>query len=282
VASGDVAPFYHFYNGPGANPFSSARIGIFGLGYTPCVSIDGYSASSSPSSYAGSINSRLSVPSYVSIDVNCVGDETGGTAYISVTAEQDLDTGVKLWSAILEDHEVATGSWGGYNGQEMMWIPVVAPTPTAGTVLNFTGPYPQTIMVEGDYTLNTSAHPFDNLNMGVIVQGYQSNEEKEVFNAYFSTLTYASGVEDEGSASVENGSLLGTWPNPSAGAFSIASQLPQGVTATIEIFDVSGRSVDVFEAGAIQSMNIEEPGVYFIRMTTSSGEVVNRQVAVVR
>ncbi len=85
------------------------------------------SASSSPGTYAASINNRLSVPSYVNIEVSCVGDETGGTAYISVTAEQDLDTGVKLWSAILEDHEVATGSWGGYNGQEMMWIPVVAP-----------------------------------------------------------------------------------------------------------------------------------------------------------
>ncbi|HPJ28574.1 MAG TPA: T9SS type A sorting domain-containing protein [Candidatus Sabulitectum sp.] len=276
-----MAPFYHFYNGPGSNPFSSARIGIFGLGYTPCVSIDGLPASYTPSTFAAAINSRLAVPSYVSIDVECVGDETGGTAFISVTAEQDLDTGVKLWSAILEDHEIATSAWGGYNGQEMMWIPVVAPTATAGTVLNFTGPYPQTIEVQGTYTLNPSSHPFDNLNFAAIVQGYQSNDEKEVFNAYFSPLAYT-GVGESSSASVSENVHLAAWPNPASGAFSVVTQIPQGVIGTVEIFDVTGRAVSTFDAGSSTTMNIDEPGVYFIRLTTSTGEVVNRQIAVVR
>jgi len=277
-----VAPFYHFYNGPGANPFSSARIAIFGLGYTPCVSIDGLPASYTPSTYAAAINNRLTVPSYVSIDVNCVGDETGGTAFISVTAEQDLDTGAKLWCAILEDHEIATGSWGGYSGQEMMWIPVVAPTPTAGTVLNFTGPYPQTIDIEGTYVLNPSTHPFNNLNIAVIVQGYQSNESKEVFNAYFNTLSYASGVSEDQAAMVESNAQLAAWPNPSSGVFSVSTQLPGGVGGAVEIFDITGRSIESFEAGETRSMTIDQSGLYFIRLTTTSGEVVSRQVAIVR
>lgn len=282
MESGDVAPFYHFYNGPGANPFSSARIGIFGLGYTPCVSIDGLPSSYTPSTFTGTINSRLAVPSYVAIDVECVGDETGGTAYISVTAEQDLDTGVKLWSAILEDHEIATSAWGGYNGQEMMWIPVVAPTATAGTVLNFTGPYPQTLEVEGTYTLNPSSHPFGNLNFAVIVQGYQSNEEKEVFNAYYDTLSSVCGTAGEASGSVHEGLLLGAWPNPSTGTFSISTQLPSGSAGTVQIFDLTGRSVARFEAGSAQTMTVDEPGVYFVRLTTDSGETVTRQIAVVK
>ena len=212
-----------------------------------------------------------------------MGDETGGTAYISVTAEQDLDTGVKLWSAILEDHEIATSAWGsGYNGKEMMWIPVVAPTPTSGTVLNFTGPYPQTIEIQGNYTLNPSIHPFDNLNIGVIVQGYQSASTKEAFNAYFNTLSYASGTAEDASAAVEGSALLGAWPNPSNGAFSVSSYVPQGTTGTVEIFDVSGRSVEQFEAGSMQNMTIEESGIYFLRLTTSSGEIVNNQIAIVR
>jgi len=214
--------------------------------------------------------------------VNCIGDATGGTAYVTVTAEQAPPSGtIKVWSNILQDHEIATSAWGGYNGQEMMWIPIARPLGLNGQVLNFTGPYPQTLAVQGDYTLSPSSHIFNNLNVSAWVQLTTGN--KEVLNASFGDLPdTASGVYEEGSAQVTDTAILGAWPNPSAGAFSIASQLPQGATGTIEIFDVSGRSVDVFEAGAIQSMNIEEPGVYFIRLTTSTGEVVNRQVAVVR
>ncbi len=251
------------------------------MGYTPCVSIDGYSASSSPSSYAASINARLAVPSYVSIGVNCVGDETGGTAYFSVTAEQDLDTGVKLWTVILEDHEIATSAWGGYNGQEMMWIPVVAPTPTSGTVLNFTGPYPQTIEVQGNYTLIPSQHPIENLNVAAIVQGYQSNSEKEVFNAFFEPYPMSGVAEDETSF-INSNALLGAYPNPSTGTFSISSILPDGVTGTIEVFDVAGRSIEQRSAGSIQNMHIEGTGLYFVRLTTSTGEILSRQVAVIR
>ncbi len=214
--------------------------------------------------------------------MSCVGYETGGTAYISVTAEQDLDTGVKLWSAILEDHEIATGSWGGYNGQEMMWIPVVAPTPTSGTVLNFTGPYPQTIEVQGNYTLNPAIHPYENLNIAVIVQGYQSNETKEVFNGYFESLSGLTGVSEGNTAPTEGSALLGAWPNPSTGNFSVAAQLPAGVSGTVEIFDITGRSIETFTAGPIRSMNITEAGLYFIRLTTSTGEILNRQIAIVR
>lgn len=251
------------------------------MGYTPCVSIDGYPASSSPSSFAAAINSRLAVPSYVSIDIDCVGDATGGIAYISVTAEQDLDTGVKLYCAILEDHEIATSAWGGYNGQEMMWIPVVAPTPTAGTILNFTGPYPQTINVQGSYTLNPAIHPYDNLNIAAIVQGYQSNSEKEVFNGYFAQVA-STGIAGDESGFNNGGALLGAWPNPSTGEFSISSFVPQGSTGSVEIFDIAGRSIEEFIAGSVENMSIEESGLYFIRLTTSTGEVVRRQVAVLR
>ncbi len=146
------------------------------------MKIDGLAASATPSTYAAAINNRLSVPSYIDIEVNCVGNASGGTAYISVTAEQEPPAGtIKVWSNILEDHEIATGAWGGYNGQEMMWIPVAWPLTTNGSVLNFTGPYPQTIEVEGNYTLNPVSDIFDNLNVSAWVQLTTGN--KEVLNA---------------------------------------------------------------------------------------------------
>jgi len=163
----------------------------------------------------------------------------------------------------------------------MMWIPVVAPTATSGTVLNFTGPYPQTIDLQGNYTLNPSSHPIDNLNIGVIVQGYQSNDVKEVFNAYFNPLVYT-GIEDSGSASIDGGATLTAWPNPSSGPFSVSSYVPQGITGTVEIFDVSGRSVERFQAGSLLNMTLEEPGIYFLRLTTDQGEVINQQMTVIR
>ena len=213
--------------------------------------------------------------------MNYVGNASGGTAYISVTAEQAPPAGtIKVWSNILEDHEIASSSWGGYNGQEMMWIPVAWALGTNGQTLNFTGPYPQTLGVQGNYTLNPTTDIFNNLNTSTFVQ--LSTGTKEVLNAHFQDLPdTGTGIYEEGTAPMEGNALLGAWPNPSSGAFSVSSYVPQG-TGTVEVFDVSGRSVEQFEAGSIHNMNIEEPGVYFLRLTTTSGEVVNRQIAVVR
>ncbi len=244
------------------------------------MKIDGLAASSSPSAYATAINNRLSVPSYIDIDVDMVGDENGGTAYISVTAEQAPASGtIKVWTVILEDYETATSAWGGYNGQEMMWIPVA--NPVNGTVLNFTGSYPQTIQVSGNYTLNPAAHPYDDLNVATYVQ--YTTGTREVLNASFVELNdTGSGIYDEGTFPVVTSSVLNAWPNPTTGAFAVSSLMPDGTTGTVEIFDIAGRSIEHFSAGAVQSMNIEETGVYFIRLTTSSGEVIRKQVAVVR
>jgi Flp pilus assembly protein TadG len=246
------------------------------------VKIDGLAASYSPSSWATPINNRLAVPSYISIDVDYIGNASGGTAYIAVTAEQAPPSGtIKVWSNVLEDHEIATSAWGGYNGQEMFWIPVAWGLGTNGQVLNFTGPYPQTIGVQGTYTLNPTTDIFNNLNTSTWVQLTTGN--KEVLNANFQDLPdTATGTYEEGSAAVEGNAVLGAWPNPSTGVFSVATQLPQGVTGTVDIFDVSGRTVGQLEAGSIQSMTIDEPGVYFLRLTTSAGEVVTSQMAVVR
>jgi len=48
------------------------------------------------------------------------------------------------------------------------------------------------------------------------------------------------------------------------------------------VYDISGRVVQSFPAGGTSSAVIEETGLYFVRMTTSTGLVENRQIAVVR
>lgn len=274
-----MCPNYLFYNGPEGN---TSRFSFYSVSATPTVKIDGLASGYSPGGYATAINNRLAVPSYIDIDVDYIGNASGGTAYVTVTAEQAPPSGtIKVWSNILEDHEIATSAWGGYNGQEMMWIPVAWGLGTNGQVLNFTGPYPQTLSVQGNYTLNPTTDIFNNLNTSTWVQ--LSTGTKEVLNAHFQDLPdTASGTYEEGSADMQDNAFLSAWPNPSSGAFSVVAQIPQGVTGSVEIFDVSGRTVASFDAGSSTTMNIDEPGVYFLRLTTSTGEVVNRQIAVVR
>lgn len=269
-----------FHNGPASCSYNFGRQSFYGITATPTVKIDGMAAGSTPSTYAAAINNRLSVPSYIDIDVNMIGNASGGTAYISVTAEQAPASGtIKVWCVILEDHEVATSAWGGYNGQEMMWIPVA--NPVNGTVLNFTGSYPQTIQVSGNYTLNPASHPFDNLNVATYVQF--TTGTKEVLNASFIDLADSgTGIYDTETFLNEATSVLNAWPNPSSGTFAVSTVLPLGTTGTVDIFDIAGRSIDQFSAGAVENMSIEETGLYFIRLTTSTGEVIRKQVAVVR
>lgn len=209
-----------------------------------------------------------------------VGNATGGTAYIDVTAEVAPPSGVvKVFSVITEDHEMASSSWGGYNGQEMMWIPVAYPLGNTGTSLSFTGPYPQTISVSGTYTLTPTVHPFQNLNVATVVQA----STKAVLNASFVDLPdTATGIYEDESATFGSTIDLHAWPSPTTGTFSVSAVLPAGVTGSVEIFDITGRSVDQFNAASVESHTLEETGVYFIRLTTSSGEVVRRQIAVIK
>jgi hypothetical protein len=203
-------------------------------------------------------------------------------AYISVTAEQApaLTNPIKVYSVILEDHEIAGPSWGGYNNMEMMWIPVAYPLGNYGQLLNFTGPYPQTISVAGSYTLNPTAHPFENLNVATFVQ-YASGT-KECLNANFMDLPdTATGVYGDETSSAST-AVMTAGPNPSDGYFTINCLLPAEETGTVQIFDISGRIVESFPADGAISTSIEESGVYFVQMSTSSGEIVRHQLTVIR
>ncbi len=265
-----------FANGPAAGSFNSSRFSFYGVTATPTVKIDGQNAAYSPSTFTNAINNRLAVPADVSISVNMVGDASGGTAYIDVTAEVAPPSGViKVYSVITEDHEIATSAWGYYSGKEMMWIPVAFPLPNAGRVLNFTGPYPQTLQVSGSYTLTPSQHIFDNLSVATFVQ----TSTKTVLNASFVDLPdTGTGIYGDELSTID----LHAWPSPTTGSFSVSAVLPAGVTGSVEIFDITGRSVEQFDAGSVENHYLQETGVYFIRLTTSSGEIVRKQIAVIK
>jgi len=255
------------------------RYDIYGGVSDQQVKFDGTASSST---YTATINARLAVPAYIDFDIEYIGDASGGMAYIGVTAEQaPASSGeIRVWSVILEDHEIATSAWGLFNGQEMMWIPVASPLDIVGEVLNFTGPYPQTINVSGSYTL-TPEYPIDNLNVATFVQ-YTSGTTREVLNANFMDLPdSATGTYGDETAS-SPAAVLTVGPNPSFGYLSINCLLPAGDTGTVQVFDIAGRVVQSFPADCTASTFIEESGLYFVQLTTSSGEIIKRHLAIIR
>lgn len=136
---------------------------------------------SSPTGYAEAFTERLAVPSITVISVNAIGDENGGTVFVDITMEEAPEEGtIKVWSLIMEDHEMGDASWGYFENQEMMWIPVASALGSSGTEVSFSGPYPQTLSVSGNYVLNPAEHPLENLYAITFVA--YSGESKEVLN----------------------------------------------------------------------------------------------------
>lgn len=193
---------------------------------------------------------------------------------MDITAEEALESGtVRVWSVIVEDHEMGDSAWGYFEDQEMMWIPVAFPLGPEGTLLDFSGPYPTTQSVSGNYTLNPSEHPLENLHAVTFVQ--YTGESKEVLNASVDELVQT-GIEDTGSLTAS----LSVSRNPSSGAFSVSTYLPRGATGSVQIFDVTGRLLDQFNAGSTTDIFVEETGVYYIRLATSQGATASVNVVV--
>ncbi len=283
LASGDIAPMILFANGPAGNAFNSGRDALYNWLYTPTFQIDGINQRIgwSQSIIQSYINARLSVPCYLDISVSFDGNASGGTATYTLTAEQDLGASpLKLYSAIVESGDIASSGYGYYAGQVMAWEPRAWPAGATGTPVTFTGPYPQTIIIEKSYTLNPAIHTFDNLDVVSCVQLSTGNHE--VMNAHFMDLPDTGTGIYEGATGSVGSADMSVSRNPSAGIFSISATLPAGISGTIAIYDVNGRVVSEFDADGTIPVAIEETGVYFIHMVTSEGEMFTERCTVIR
>ncbi len=281
LATGDIAPMIIFGNGPAANPFNSARDALYGWSATPAFQIDGLlqQLGWSLAIVQNRINTRLAVPSYLEISVDIVdGNSSGGTAVYTLTAEQDLGASpLKLYSAIVESGDIASSGYGVYSGKTLVWEPRAWPAGSTGTEVSFTGPYPQTVIVEKSYTLDPTEHNFENLDVVSVVQLASGNHE--VMNAHFMDLPdTGTGIDDFVAGTVN----LALSSNPSAGNFTLSAVMPSGATGSITIYDTTGRIVEKFDADDVNSVAIEESGVYFIHLLTNTGEVATERFTVIR
>jgi hypothetical protein len=279
LATGDIAPQVLFYNGPAATPYTTARDAFYSWSATPTFQINGTQQvlGWNQSSVNSAIASELALPCYLTIVPYFVGDASGGTVIYSITAEQDLvDTQISFWAAIVESHDIASADYGYYSGMEMMWEPRAFPVGTSGQAVTFTGPYPQTITINGSYTLDPASMTFDNLECIAFVQ--KNTGDLGVLNASFIDLPDTNtGISGGGSRQAG----LEIFPNPSMGPLSISSILPEGESGLVRIFDINGRLMDELPASEAMTTTLGTAGVYFVRLETSSGEVIPRRCTVI-
>ena len=76
--------------------------------------------------------------------------------------------------------------------------------------------------------------------------------------------------------------VLHVFPNPSTGTFSIACSVPGNGQAFVDVFNLMGRPVCSGSPEEMQSVTVDESGIYLIRLTTDMGISVTEAVAVLK
>jgi len=256
-----------------ANPTEqNSRKSFYGISGVPTIKFDGVITGT----YAleGSYATRAAVPSYLDILVCRNGSDVTGTMSIRLIAEQDLgaEAPLRLFCTLVEDDVPGTGYWSGTVFMQAFRDNLFGPV---GPVVEFEGPYPDTLYFEAPY--NTAGWSTSNLSVATFVQEY-SSAYKEVMNAdYEGFLGLPTGIGTGGDGIGLPDILLDS--NPCAGSFSGTVLLP-GAPGTLEVFDLSGRrilSIEASDGGAVAG-ELPAAGVYFLRLSDAEGSTITRSL----
>ncbi len=263
-----------------ANPVEqNVRKAQYGVSSVPYFKMDGI-LNVSASNLQGPFNTRVAIPAIIAIDVARNGDAVSGTLSFRIIAEEDPGWTVPmmLWPILVEDNIPGVGYWAGSVFEQAFRKNVFG---YYGEELVFEGPYPDTIFAEAPYDI-LPAWDVDELHLATFVQcSYQSNEH-EVENCNWANfLDIETGISDaDWGESTEL--FVSVQPNPSSGVFSVNAVIPSTATGTVEVFNISGRKIASGSVEELQSVSVDEAGIYLVRLSTSDGMSVTESVAVIR
>lgn len=287
IASGTLAVIRTHVNWPSAsdpiylaNPTEqTVRKAQYGVQSVPYLIFDGIQVSAAPS-LENHFNNRLNTPASIDILVARNGDEAAGAVSIRIIAEQEPQwqeaTVMRVWPILVEDNVPGTGYWAGSVFEQAFRDNLLGPY---GEVVEFTGPYPDTIFVDAEYVVAPSWDA-NNLFLATFLQCSYQQGDHEVPNADWQKfMDIPQGVED---GFTPFGPVLTVTPNPGSGVFTALSLLPEGSTGTLQVFDIAGRTLLTFPAGGQTGFSLDGSGVYFVRLVADTGESVTRTIAVVR
>ncbi len=263
-----------------ANPTEqNVRKAQYGISSVPYLKMDGI-VSVSSTSLQSSFDQRVAIPAIVTIDVARNGDAASGLLTFRIIAEEDPEWTVpmNLWPIIVEDNIPGVGYWSGSVFEQAFRKNVFG---YFGETLTFEGPFPDTIYTEAEYTID-AGWDADELHLATFIQCAYQYTEHEVVNCNWAKfMDIETGIEE---AEWNNSTdlFLEIGPNPSTGNFSINALVPGNSTATVEVFNIAGRIVASGSVNQMQSVSVEESGLYLVRLSTSDGMSTTESVAVIR
>lgn len=257
----------------------NVRKAQYGVNSVPYLKFDGI-VTGNASTLQTTFNNRLAVPAIIGIDVARNGDESSGTISIEIVAEEDPGWTVPMmvWPILVEDNIPGVGFWAGSVFEQAFRDNLLG---YYGQEISFEGPYPQTIYVDAEYEISPS-WDVNELYLATFVQCSYQYDDTEVENAHWSKfLDLETGIEDGGLNGWDM-PVLSVGPSPSSGTFSVAAAIPENGSGHIEVYDLSGRTVASGSASNLNSVTVDESGIYLVRLTTDSGVSVTESVVVTR
>lgn len=287
IASGTLAVVRTHVNWPSAgdpiyvaNPTEqTVRKAQYGVQSVPYLIFDGIQVTAAPSLESHFTN-RLNTPSYIDILVARNGDEASGTVSIRVIAEQEPQwqegTVMRVWPILVEDNVPGVGYWAGSVFEQAFRDNLLGPY---GEVVEFAAPYPDTVFIDAEYTV-APAWSASDLYLATFLQCTYQQSDHEVPNADWQKfMDIPQGVEE---GFTPFGPVLTVTPNPGSGVFTAVSILPEGTTGTLQVFDITGRTVFTAPASGQTGFSLAGTGVYFVRLLADDGTSVTRTIACVR
>lgn len=287
IASGTLAVVRTHVNWPSAgdpiyvaNPTEqTVRKAQYGVQSVPYLIFDGIQVTAAPS-LENHFTNRLNTPSYIDILVARNGDEASGTVSIRVIAEQEPQwqegTVMRVWPILVEDNVPGVGYWAGSVFEQAFRDNLLGPY---GEVVEFAAPYPDTVFIDAEYTV-APAWSANDLYLATFLQCTYQQSDHEVPNADWQKfMDIPQGVEE---GFTPFGPVLTVTPNPGSGVFTAVSILPEGTTGTLEVFDITGRTMFTAPAAGQTGFSLAGTGVYFVRLLADDGTSVTRTIACVR
>ncbi len=274
-------PFY-YHNIPDSN----ARRSYYGVNAVPWIQVGGLYQTHFPP-FIQYYNTRIAVPTSVSVDITGYYDAGAGTIDVSVTATttETLPAGNYIvYVALAEDNLYYNGTnttnWHRFVMRDL------APS-GYGTSVSFTGDLPQSASVNVDFTMDPT---YDDTECHVIAW-IQELGSHEVYNSNRALVTDLADLTDA-TASLPVLMQLGqSFPNPFNPSTAIPVKVSESGSAQLEIVGVDGRRVRTLHSGELSmgdhkfswdgtdaDGNGVASGVYMAHLVTRTGVQSQRLV----
>lgn len=217
-------------------------------------------------------DTRMLVPCNLAIGVTAVegSSETSGTLAFALATDIGFDTEATINAMLTESGVPGTGTYGSqpynYGLRQNLF------TPQGQTVV--LGPAPGTILVEADYEIDPS-WDWDQLYLTAFVQ---SPVDDEVLNSHMVKMSDLL-VTGFGEGQPGSGVTLMASPSPTPGILNVVAEAP-GQECTVRVYSIDGRLAAVLAGSG--TIELDQPGVYLLRLSTDGGASATRSVVVVR